>query len=179
VVRAAAGSPDRAKRGHDRAWSCQDRAVDPTDRAIVLALQRNARINFRELAAEVNLSPNATADRVRRLERAGVIKGYTAILDPIAAGRNLTAIIDVKLKHGTPPEGFEPVVRSLDTVVDAAHVTGTYDYQLRVAVANASELDAVIRLLKARANVVETATRIILRSVVSRATTPASAQPID
>ena len=152
--------------------------MDPIDRAIVLVLQRNARINFRELAAEVNLSATATADRVRRLERDGVIQGYTAILDPVAAGRNLTAIIDVKLKHGTPPEGFEPVVRDLDTVVDAAHVTGTYDYQLRVAVANAGELDDVIRLLKAKANVVETATRIILRSVVSRATVPAAANPL-
>lgn len=153
--------------------------MDPTDRAIVLALQRNARMNFRDLAAEVNLSPNATADRVRRLERRGVIQGYTAILDPVAAGRNLTAIIDVRLRQGTPPEHFEPHVRDHDAVVDAAHVTGSYDYQLRVAVANAGELDDIIRLLKAEAHVVETATRIILRSVVSRATAPAPAQPLD
>ena len=142
--------------------------MDETDRAIVLALQRDGRLSFRDLAVAVHLSPNATADRVRRLERRGILKGYTAIVDHAAAGRTLTALIDVRLKEGTPPEHFEPVVRDLDTVLDAAHVTGRFDYQLRVVVADTGELDELIRLLKARASVVETGTRIVLRTVVQR-----------
>ena len=143
--------------------------VDDTDRAILLALQDNARVNFRELAAEVGLSPNATADRVRRLERRGIISGYTAIVDPAAAGRKLTALVDVRLREGTPPEHFEPLVRGLDVVDDCAHVTGPFDYQLRVTVADVGELDKLIRLLKAKGNVVQTDTRIALRTVVRRA----------
>ncbi len=142
--------------------------MDDIDRAIVLALQRNARIAFRDLAAQVGLSPNATAERVRRLERAGVLRGYTAIVDPAAAGRKLTALIDVRLRRGTPPERFEPFIADNDLVVDAAHVTGTFDYHLKVAVADPGELDDLIRMLKAKAEVVETGTRIVLRSVVSR-----------
>jgi Lrp/AsnC family transcriptional regulator, leucine-responsive regulatory protein len=142
--------------------------MDATDRAILLALQENARVNFRELAADVGLSPNATADRVRKLERRGIISGYTAIVDPAAAGRKLTALIDVRLREGTPPEGFEPLVRGLDVVDDCAHVTGPFDYTLRVTVADIAELDGLIRLLKAKGNVVQTDTRIALRTVVRR-----------
>ena len=144
--------------------------MDPTDRTIVMALQQDARISFRDLAAAANLSPNATAERVRRLERTGIIKGYTAIVDPSAAGRSLSAIVDLRLKEGTQPEQFEPIVRKLDVVVDCAHVSGKFDYQMRVTVADATELDQLIRLLKSRANVVETDTRLVMRTVIRRAT---------
>ena len=142
--------------------------MDQTDRTIVMALQQDARISFRDLAALANLSPNATAERVRRLERQGILKGYTAIVDPAAAGRSLSALVDLRLKEGTQPEQFEPIVRNLDVVVDCAHVSGRFDYQLRVTVADAAELDALIRLLKAKGNVVQTDTRIALRTVVRR-----------
>src|SRR3954471_9112931 len=144
--------------------------MDPTDRTIVMALQHNARISFRDLAAMVNLSPNATGERVKRLERKGILRGYTAIVDASAAGRTLTALVDVRLKPGTPPERFEPIIRKLDVVVDCAHVSGAYDYALRITVADAGELDKLIRLLKAKAEVVETATRLVMRTVVRRTT---------
>src|SRR3954468_16965629 len=114
--------------------------MDPTDRMIVMALQANARISFRDLAAMAKLSPNATAERVRRLERQGILKGYTAIVDPEAAGRRLTALVDLRLREGTSPEQFEAVVRKLDVIVDCAHVSGRFDYQMRVTVADAAEL---------------------------------------
>lgn len=144
--------------------------MDATDRTIVMALQKDARVSFRDLAASVNLSPNATAERVRRLERQGIIKGYTAIVDHSAAGRTLSALVDLRLKEGTPPEHFEPIVRKLDVIVDCAHVSGRFDYTLRVTVADAGELDQLIRFLKAKANVVETDTRLVMRTVVRRTT---------
>jgi Lrp/AsnC family leucine-responsive transcriptional regulator len=144
--------------------------MDATDRTIVMALQENARISFRDLAAAANLSPNATGERVKRLERQGILRGYTAIVDPAASGRKLTALVDLRIKEGTQPEAFEPIIRKLDVVVDCVHVSGRFDYQLRVTVADASELDQLIRLLKGKANVVETDTRLVLRSVVRRRT---------
>ena len=144
--------------------------MDATDRTILIALQQDARISYRDLAARINLSPNATADRVRRMERQGILKGYTAIVDTAAAGRKLAALIDLRLREGTPPERFEPIVRKLDVVVDCVHVSGRFDYQLRVTVADATELDSLIRLLKAKAEVVETDTRLVMRTVVRRTT---------
>jgi Lrp/AsnC family leucine-responsive transcriptional regulator len=170
VVRAAGRPRDERKFCHDGEHPCKARIVDPTDRTIVMALQQDARISFRDLAAVAKLSPNATAERVRRLERQGILKGYTAIVDPKAAGRSLTALVDLRLKEGTRPEEFEPVIRKLDVIVDCAHVSGKFDYTLRVTVADAAELDQLIRLLKARANVVETDTRLVMRTVVRRAT---------
>src|SRR3954447_11140301 len=105
--------------------------MDPTDRTILMALQHNARISFRDLAAAVNLSPNATGERVKRLERQGILRGYTAIVDPAASGRNLTALVDLRIKEGAPPDACEPIVRKLDVVVDCVHVSGRFDYQLR------------------------------------------------
>jgi Lrp/AsnC family leucine-responsive transcriptional regulator len=168
VERAAETARDRAKLWTPSAFAAMIAVLDETDREIILALQRNARVNFRELAADVGLSPNATADRVRRLERRGILAGYTAIVDPAAAGRKLTALIDVRLREGTPPERFEPLVHGLDVVDDCAHVTGPFDYTLRVTVADIAELDKLIRLLKAKGNVVQTDTRIALRTVVRR-----------
>jgi Lrp/AsnC family leucine-responsive transcriptional regulator len=142
--------------------------IDELDRQILGALERNGRSTWRELGDLVGLSPNATAERVRRLEERGVITGYTALLDPAAAGRRLVALVDVRLRGPADADRFEALVGELDEVTDAAHVTGRSDYNLRVACADPAELDALIRRLKTDGGVVETDTRIALRTVVPR-----------
>lgn len=142
--------------------------LDDIDREIIGLLRRNARASWRELGDAVGLSANATAERVRRLERAGVISGYTALLDPAASGRRLVALVDVRLSSPGAADRFEALIGRLDEVTDAAHVTGRSDYHLRVACADPAELDALIRLLKSEGGVAETDTRIALRTVVAR-----------
>ena len=142
--------------------------LDDIDREIIGLLRRNARASWRELGDAVGLSANATAERVRRLERAGVISGYTALLDPAASGRRLVALVDVRLSSPGAADRFEALIGRLDEVTDAAHVTGRSDYHLRVACADPAELDALIRLLKTEGGVAETDTRIALRTVVAR-----------
>ena len=142
--------------------------IDDLDREIIGLLRRNARASWRELGDAVGLSANATAERVRRLERAGVISGYTALLDPAASGRRLVALVDVRLSSPGAADPFEALIGRLDEVTDAAHVTGRSDYHLRVACADPAELDALIRLLKTEGGVAETDTRIALRTVVAR-----------
>ncbi len=142
--------------------------LDDVDREIIGLLRRNARASWRELGDAVGLSANATAERVRRLERAGVISGYTALLDPAASGRRLVALVDVRLSSPGAADRFEALIGRLDEVTDAAHVTGRSDYHLRVACADPAELDALIRLLKSEGGVAETDTRIALRTVVAR-----------
>lgn len=142
--------------------------LDDVDREIIGLLRRNARASWRELGDAVGLSANATAERVRRLERAGVISGYTALLDQAASGRRLVALVDVRLSSPGAADRFEALIGRLDEVTDAAHVTGRSDYHLRVACADPAELDALIRLLKSEGGVAETDTRIALRTVVAR-----------
>jgi Lrp/AsnC family leucine-responsive transcriptional regulator len=142
--------------------------MDAVDREILVALMDNARLSFRELGERVSLSANATAERVRRLQERGVIIGFTAILDSAAAGRNLVALIDVRLSGPAEMERFERLVGTLDSITEATHVTGRFDYQVRVACRDTTELDSLIRTLKARGGVVETDTRLGLRTVVRR-----------
>ena len=90
------------------------------------------------------------------------------MIDPAAAGRHLIALIDVRLAGPADTARFERVVGSMDEVTDAAHVTGRFDYQIRVACLDPADLDALIRTLKADAGAIESETRIALRTVVRR-----------
>lgn len=142
--------------------------MDRIDRDIIGLLMENARMSYRELGDRVSLSANAAAERVRRLQERGVIAGFQAIVDPDAAGRGLVALIDVRMGGPTDAERFERLIRAQETITDAAHVTGRFDYQLRAACRDAAELDELIRTLKTKGGVVETDTRIALRTVVRR-----------
>ncbi len=128
----------------------------------------NARLSYSELGKRVSLSANATAERVRRLRERGIIAGFRAVIDPAAAGRRLVALIDVRLGDPADAERFEALVGSLDEVTDAAHVTGRFDYQIRVACLDPADLDTLIKRLKADGGAIETDTRIALRTVVRR-----------
>lgn len=142
--------------------------MDDTDRAIVAELRRNARISFRDLGDRVGLSANATADRVRRLERDRVLTGYTALVDEAAAGVRIVVLMDVRLRPGTPAKTFEDRVVRMPAVTDCEHMTGHFDYQMRVACKDVAELDSIIHTLKTTAGVIETSSRLALRVVVHR-----------
>lgn len=142
--------------------------TDDIDREIIRALTADARMSFRELGERVALSANAAAERVRRLCDRGVITGFTTVLNPAASGRRLVALVDVRLSGPDASDRFERLATSLEQVTDCAHVTGRSDYALRVVTEDPAELDRLIRTLKTKGGVVETDTRIALRTVVSR-----------
>jgi DNA-binding Lrp family transcriptional regulator len=111
-----------------------DFELDRIDRRILAALQANARLTNQALSERVALSPSACLARVRRLEQAEVIKGYHARLDPFALDVGLVLYAEVTLKSHGPKELalFERTINALPAVVEASHVTGPYDYLLKV-----------------------------------------------
>jgi DNA-binding Lrp family transcriptional regulator len=111
-----------------------DLALDRIDRRILVALQADGRLTNQALSERVALSPSACLARVRRLERAGVIKGYHARLDPFALDVGLVLYAEVTLKGHSPEELalFERRINDLPAVVEASHVTGSYDFLLKV-----------------------------------------------
>ena len=143
-------------------------ALDEVDHRIVSALVRNGRATFASLGEEVGLSPHGVADRVRRLQRAGIIVGYTALIDRETLGRRLDAIIDVRLSSSVAPEAFEARVAALDAVREVAFVTGRFDYQVRVECADADGLDRIVRVLRRDAGAAQTETRIVMRKTTAR-----------
>lgn len=115
-------------------------ALDAVDRRILRALQANGRATYDQLAAEVQLSASATLRRVKRLEEAGAIAGYVALVPPERVGLGLTAYINVRLEKHTeshkrnPMDLFKASVQAWPEVVECVALTGDMDYLLRVVV---------------------------------------------
>ena len=109
--------------------------LDAIDRSILEILQVDGRITNQELASRIGLSPRACLDRVRKLERSGLISGYMAVLDPRLIGAPMTIVVDVTLKDQTQAthHRFEQRMRQADEVVECFLVSGPCDYVLRLA----------------------------------------------
>lgn len=116
-------------------------SLDRIDRRILAALQADGRLTNQALSERVALSPSACLARVRRLERAGVIQGYHARLDPFRIDVGLVLFAEVSLEVHGPDEMalFEEAISALPQIVEASHVTGAYDYLLKVVVADMAE----------------------------------------
>ena len=112
--------------------------LDRIDRRILAALQADGRLTNQALSERVALSPSACLARVRRLEESGVIQGYHARLDPFALDVGLVLYAEVTLKGHSPAElaAFERAIKAIPAIVEASHVTGAYDYLLKVVTAS-------------------------------------------
>lgn len=117
--------------------------VDKYDKNILQLLQKDARISNAELARRVGLSPPATFARIRRLEENGLIKQYETILDRQKAGYDMLCFVSVSLQlheiHKVT--GFYETIRDMPEVLECHHVTGNYDYLLKVVAKNTDDLE--------------------------------------
>ena len=110
--------------------------LDAMDRKILKALQADGRLTNRALAALICLSPSGTLSRVRRLEQAGVIKGYRAVVDPALGRRRVTIWVNLALASHTQSHlrKFEQILHQTPEVIHAWKVAGQTDYQIRLMV---------------------------------------------
>jgi len=116
--------------------------VDRTDGQLLEALQADGRASYADLARVVSMSPSAVAERVRRLEEAGVIAGYRATVDPIRVGLEVMAF--VRLRY--PNANYRPFHALLDStpeIVEAHHVTGEDCFVLKVVTRSMRHLEEV------------------------------------
>ncbi|WP_456237509.1 Lrp/AsnC ligand binding domain-containing protein [Jannaschia marina] len=107
--------------------------MDIYDRRILEILQQDGRVAVTALADRIGLSPNATTERMRRLQREGVITGFRAVLSPQALDRGLTAFVEVRLDRTSSDvfEAFASLVRQLEGVEECHMVAGGFDYLLK------------------------------------------------
>ena len=108
--------------------------LDETDRKMLRALQRDGRMTNADLAAEVGLSPSACHRRVQRLEEAGFIAGYVALLNPRSLGRTTTVFVEITLSGQADEllDAFEKAVRAIPDVLECHLMAGTADYLVKV-----------------------------------------------
>lgn len=108
--------------------------MDNKDKQIIRALQLSGRLTNQELAETINLSPSPCLRRVRALESAGIIKGYTAVVDEATFGLPITAFVSIRLEthNEETTQKFEQAIQNIDNILDCYVMTGNTDYLLRV-----------------------------------------------
>jgi Lrp/AsnC family leucine-responsive transcriptional regulator len=147
--------------------------LDGKDEAILAALQHDGRATFAEIGKQVGLSASSVHDRVRRLERAGAIKGYRIEVDPEALGLFVTALISVMPLDPRQPDDLPDRVLEFPEVEDCHSVAGDENYILKVRTRTTADLEDLLRRLREKAGV-QTRTTIVLstpfehRPVVAR-----------
>ncbi|MEJ0034349.1 MAG: Lrp/AsnC family transcriptional regulator [Bacteroidota bacterium] len=108
--------------------------LDSIDKKILEILQTNSNITNAQLAQEIGLSPAPTLERVKKLETAGVIKSYHAVIDTAAVGMGVSTFVMVSLKGHNKDniEKFMKVIRKIDEVIECHHLTGQADFILKI-----------------------------------------------
>ena len=134
---------------------------DAVDRQILGLLRRNARLPVSEIARAVNLSPAPVSRRIERLEAAGVIRGYTALIDDQKTG-GLEAFTEIRLTGSTETGELAAMVRDVPEVAEFFTIAGDPDALLRIRVDDADHLQRVVNALRRTGKVAGTKTLIVM-----------------
>jgi len=122
-------------------------AIDKFDLAILIILQQDARASLQEISKRVGLSSTPCWTRIKRMEREGIIQGYTVRVDPITIGLTDTVIVQVTLESHTDETLYEfgRALAQIPEVLEAYLVSGDYDYYIRIAVRDTRDYERLLR----------------------------------
>ena len=157
-----------------------DLELDDIDYRILALVQEDCRTSLARLGAAVGLSAPAVLERLKKLEAAGVITGYRAILDGRRLGLDITAFIGVIVSHPSRIGDFEQALHTFDDVLECHHVTGGYTILLKVKTGNTSSLERLISRIRCLDGVARTETMVVLSTHTERvqlALPPHTAEP--
>lgn len=147
--------------------------MDALDTAVLGRLMRDGRVSWTDLGEELGMAATSAADRVRRLEREGVITGYAALIDPASVGADLSAFVAITLEGPHARAAFLEGAGVLDAVAEIHHVAGEDDYLLKVRCAGTRGLEALVSEgLKGLPGVVRTRTTVVLSTVKESVVVP-------
>lgn len=115
--------------------------MDEIDKQILILLQHNAKLNTKEIADKVGLSVSPTYERIKKMEQKGIIEKYVAILNGALIGKSITVYCQISLTQHSREliDNFKNKINSLKEVMSCLHVSGNYDFLLKVAVSNMDE----------------------------------------
>jgi Lrp/AsnC family leucine-responsive transcriptional regulator len=136
--------------------------IDAVDEQLLALLQANGRASYAELARQVGLSAPAVHERVGKLESAGVITGYTAVVDAAAVGLGVTALVGIIDSDEIDDVGMLQAVSELPAVQDCWRTAGTEGYVLKVRVTDIPALEDTINALNRIRGVSRTRTTVVL-----------------
>lgn len=141
-------------------------ALDDRDQKILALVQRDAKLPQAEVARRVGLSTAAVNERLRKLENAGVIRRYVAVVDPRSVGMSITAFVEVFIEHPRHEAVFIERLLEMDEVLECHHVTGEFSLLLKVRVRDMDGLQQLLlHQLNAQEGVRQTRTVMVLSTV--------------
>lgn len=141
--------------------------MDAIDLAMLKLLQKNARISLSEISGQINLSLPSVSERLRKLERSGVIEGYTVKLNPDKFGRNLWCycFIVMKDKNAHSDDAFLQFIAGEPDILECHCITGDYEYLLKIATKSTKELERLLARLREQFPVVRSNTVTVLSTI--------------
>lgn len=139
--------------------------LDEINWKILKELQINAKISFKQLANKVSLSPTAVIERVKHMEEAGIITGYTAVVDPRKVGYHLSALISMQTNYGNPDDILHKAISNIPEVISCWSITGTNDFLLEIQVPSLEFLEDLLTDLSRHGKLT---TSIVLPSSVTK-----------
>ena len=148
--------------------------MDPVDQRIIALLVADARASYAEIGSKVALSAPAVKRRVDRLRSSGVIKGFTAVIEPAAVGWTTEAFVELYCVDRTTPATIRAAVARHPEVVAASTVTGEPDALLHVLAADIGHLERVVEQIGAERFVARTRSFVVMSALLRRG--PGSAE---
>jgi Lrp/AsnC family transcriptional regulator, leucine-responsive regulatory protein len=153
--------------------------MDSLDVKALRLLMGKGRASWAEVGQLLGLSAPSAADRVRKLEEHGVIRGYAALVDPASVGRPLTAFISVSLASHRNRAAFLRAIEKLEQVAECHHITGDDDYLLKVRCRGTQDLDHLLaKELKEKLGVARTRTTIVLSTAKESVRVPVDSEDL-
>ncbi|MBD3636417.1 MAG: Lrp/AsnC family transcriptional regulator [Crocinitomicaceae bacterium] len=142
--------------------------IDETDLRILDFLQKNANLTAKELSAKLSLSSTPIYERIKKLEKSGVIRKYVALLDPEKLNKQLMVFINITIKehHHTKREQFLKSLLSLEEVSELYHTSGTHDFMAKVRFENIKDYrDFLVNKIAPIENIADIDSQIVLDEI--------------
>jgi len=141
--------------------------MDSMDRSILKCLSENSRQSATEISHKVHLSIAAVIERIRKLERTGIIQQYTIVADQHKIGNEVTALMEVSLEHPRYYDEFAQAMSENINIVACDYLTGDYDFMLKIQTQSSETLEQLHRVIKSIKGVSGTKTYFVLKEIKS------------
>jgi len=139
--------------------------IDDIDRKILVLLGQNARISNSEIAKQIVMTPPGVLDRIRKLEKRGVIKGYETRIDTKKVDLGMTVLIMVQTSENVGINEVGEALAKLSRVQEVYYLTGEFCYMLKVRVSNTDDLTLFLEQVGKIKNVRDTRTTLVLKTI--------------
>jgi len=145
------------------------RGIGEKEISVLRMLVEDGRVTYTSIAKKLGMSPAGVMKKVRKLEEAGIVKGYTTLVDHSKLGKPYKYIIMIKAKAGKLSEVAKEIKEVLGACVLEVHtITGIYDVMVKVIAGDSEELNMIIAKIHSVSGVIETATSLVLETIEER-----------